>query len=285
MERNPFELQVRVHGKPVREYHHEGRVFIEGRKGSDFVLRIQNKSFKRILAIPTVDGLSVMDGKEASYDSGGYVIDPFGFINIPGWRLDDDEVAKFFFSKLGASYAAKMDKPTNVGVIACAIFTEKVRPPTMTCFYNTSDLYKGGGGGATFDFDSAPFTYTSHSSAAPIGSRGVVNVNSCHVGEQPTNGTLWQKGTAKGVGEANEISDEMEAQNLGTGFGQRQGHRVTTVTFERASEKPEAVLELNYDDREGLQRRGVNLSKKGVVGVPNPFPAQRGCTPPRGWNG
>jgi hypothetical protein len=277
MERNSFELQVRVHGKPVREYHHEGRVFIEGRKSSDFVLRINNKSFRRILAVPTVDGLSVMDGKEASYDSGGYVIDPFGYINIPGWRLDDDQVAKFFFAKQQAAYAAKMDKPTNIGVIACAIFTEKEKPPTLTYFYNQSGI-GGIGGGATFD--SAPFTYTSHS-AAPIGSRGVVNVNCCHTVEQPT-AQDWQMQQ----GEANEICDDhLEAQNLGTGFGKRQGHRVTTVTFERASETPEAVLELNYDDREGLQRRGVNLSKKGVVGVPNPFPAQRGCMPPRGWNG
>jgi len=252
MQRKQFELQVRVHGRPVREYLHEGRVYIEGRKGTDFTLRIANPTDRRILAVPTVDGLSVMDGQEGSFDSGGYVIDPFGHMNIPGWRLDDDQVAQFFFSKQGASYASKMGKPLNVGVIACAIFLEKYVPSIiLTSCYHVHTPYRGG--------ESPNWTYTCDAS-----------------------NDISLSNTSGSVG---EVSDRLEAQNLGTGFGKKQDHRVTTVTFERASETPEAVLELFYDDREGLQRRGVDLSKKPVVAVPKGFPAQKGCQPPAGWRG
>jgi len=55
---NPsFQLEVLVHGKPVRFYHHEGNDFIEGRKGSEFTLRVHNKSPRRVEAVISVEGI------------------------------------------------------------------------------------------------------------------------------------------------------------------------------------------------------------------------------------
>lgn len=120
-------MEVLVHGQAVKEYpHHDGKTYIEGRQGSEFTLRVRNNTWEKILAVVSVDGLSVMNGKTASFDSGGYVISPYGYVDIKGWRLDNREVAKFFFSHLEASYAAQMDKPQNVGVIGCAIFKKKI---------------------------------------------------------------------------------------------------------------------------------------------------------------
>ena len=127
-------FSVVVHGKDVREILHNGSTFIEGRLGSQSSLRISNNSPERVLAVITVDGLSIMNGKEGNFNSGGYVIQPWSVTDIPGWRLDNDRVARFFFSTLDQSYAAQMDKPTNVGVIGCAIFNEPSRPVVRPLF-------------------------------------------------------------------------------------------------------------------------------------------------------
>jgi hypothetical protein len=124
MEKSIASVEVRVNGRPLREYLHKGEYWMEGRKGSDFTIRVRNKTWQRALAIVSIDGLSVMDGKEASYDSGGYVIEPNGYIDIPGWRLNDRRVAKFVFGKSAKSYAAKKDKSSNIGIIGCAMFLE-----------------------------------------------------------------------------------------------------------------------------------------------------------------
>ena len=97
MDRNYLALEVRVNGRKLREYQHEGQIWVEGRKNSDFKIRLRNDGFCRVMAVPSIDGLSVMDGEPASYTSGGYIIDPRGHIDVPGWHLDDDRIAKFRF--------------------------------------------------------------------------------------------------------------------------------------------------------------------------------------------
>jgi hypothetical protein len=124
MIRGEYGLWVVSNGKPGREYEHNGTIWLEGDKGAEFTLRVRNGQAHRVLAVVSVDGLSVMNGKTASYKSGGYILEPHCSEDIPGWRLNLDEVARFFFATLGASYAAKMDKPANIGVIGCAFFTE-----------------------------------------------------------------------------------------------------------------------------------------------------------------
>ncbi len=132
MYKKDYTFQVLVHGTPVREHPHQGLVYIEGRTDSNFTLRVQNNTSERVLAVITVDGLSVMNGRQGSYDSGGYVIGPHSSVNIPGWRLDNDAVARFFFANYEQSYAAQMDRPTNIGVIGCAIFREMTFSPPVT---------------------------------------------------------------------------------------------------------------------------------------------------------
>ena len=120
-----YEFQVLVGGKPLTEYSHQRDVFVEGRKGNEYTLRVRNTSERKVLAVVSVDGLSVMDGKPASEDGGGYVIHPYSYVDIPGWRLNNDDVAKFVFAELPESYASQMGTPENIGVIGTVIFREK----------------------------------------------------------------------------------------------------------------------------------------------------------------
>ena len=54
MKRNSVELQVFVRGKPVTEYRNQGKVFVEGREGSEFELRVKNNLGHRVLIVPSV---------------------------------------------------------------------------------------------------------------------------------------------------------------------------------------------------------------------------------------
>lgn len=138
-------LEVRVHGRPVREYYHQDQIWIEGRRGSDFTLRLSNRRMGRILMVPSIDGLSIMDGKSASYDDRGYIIDGRGFVDVPGWRLNDSEVATFRFSTPPNSYAAQKGQPSNVGVIGCAVFEEMELPIIRTTHPRGPAVYSSSG--------------------------------------------------------------------------------------------------------------------------------------------
>jgi hypothetical protein len=48
-------------------------------------------------------------------------------VEIEGWRKSLQDVATFYFTSLGDSYAARTGRPDNVGVIGVALFHERVR--------------------------------------------------------------------------------------------------------------------------------------------------------------
>lgn len=247
-----FEVAVLVHNRRVREFTHDGEIYIEGRDGQSYKVRVINSSDRRILAVVSVDGLSVMDGKEARLRSGGYVIDPHGHIDIPGWRLDNSAVAKFVFGDADASYAAKMGKRTNIGVIGCAIFEEK-----PIAFKLTEDFWR--------EIQRRPIL--------PRRRPGVEPRIRYHGGfggdQQPLVIGAATEHLSSGV------------QNMGTGFGPKQDHKVVDVDFD-PQEKAATVFQIVYDTRDGLEARGVSL--KGPVKIAlNAFPGDKGCPPPAGW--
>jgi hypothetical protein len=296
MKENSFELDVRVHGHEVKEYLHEGKTYIEGREGSEFTLWVVNHTPKTVLAVVSVDGLSVMDGKDASFNSGGYVLKPYEKFEIPGWRLDLKNVAKFIFTVAGKSYAATSDKPKNVGVIGCAFFAQKELP--------LDEKYKKGITKIIEEhhhhypswpwvqpYPSQPIWLSSDSSEP----RGITfDINTTTVGTQEYKGltsetkcsTTKCSSTTKGceptsLVDNSELVENFIAQQVGTGFGQQASHEVNTVTFLR-EDNPMHVIEILYDSRESLVKRGVDLKPKAAVSVPQAFPGSF-CTPPTGW--
>ncbi len=202
----PYRLQILINGNPVRMYSgNEGKVCVEGRHGSNFTLRLHNDSGGRVLFVPSVDGLSVIDGKRANILSSGYVVEARGSVDIKGWRTSLEDVAQFQFGTLDKSYAAKMDQPNNVGVIGVVVFQEKPK----------------------FNFRFA--------------------LESRSMGDSGTFG-------AKGVG-----------QGMGTGFGEKVTDKARYTEFDR-QHTPTTVLEVYYDDREGLiANHGVSFRPEAAV--------------------
>jgi len=127
MQQGNVSVEVLVHGKPIREFPHNGETWVEGRKDSEYSLRVRNNTSKRVEVVMTVDGLSIMDGQPGDFNTRGYAIDAFQTVVIPGWRRSDDNVAKFVFAAVEESYAEKTGQAGNIGVIGCAVFEELIQ--------------------------------------------------------------------------------------------------------------------------------------------------------------
>jgi hypothetical protein len=125
MQLGSYALNVLVNGRPCREYGYDGRTYVVGRLGADFTVRLSNRTAYRAKAVLAIDGLSAIDGKPAARNGAGYILDPFGTLDVPGWRLSDDAVARFVFKDPQDSYAQAKGAAENVGVIAAAFYEEE----------------------------------------------------------------------------------------------------------------------------------------------------------------
>jgi hypothetical protein len=119
------DLYDRSERRALEVHHHRGRQYVVGRPGNEYAIRIRNCSDRRVLAVVSVDGVNVVSGETAAPDQAGYVIDPYGYVTIEGWRKDLDRTAAFYFSDPGDAYAARTGRPDDLGVIGVALFRER----------------------------------------------------------------------------------------------------------------------------------------------------------------
>ena len=118
----------RTAGSALTVYEKDGRRYVVGAPGNEYAVRIRNCTGQRILAVASVDGVNVITGDTASPEQSGYVIEPWGSVEIAGWRKSMSHTAAFFFTDLGSSYAARTGRPFDVGVIGVAVFAERIEP-------------------------------------------------------------------------------------------------------------------------------------------------------------
>jgi hypothetical protein len=98
-----------------------------GQPGNEYQVTVRNRGGEDVLAVVSVDGVNVLTGQTAAASQGGYVVGRWGSVDIKGWRKSLGEVASFYFTSLGDSYAARTDRPGNVGVIGVALFRRAPR--------------------------------------------------------------------------------------------------------------------------------------------------------------
>ena len=267
---NGFELSVLVNGIRLPEYLYSGNFYVEGREGYEFEVKIKNNTHKRILAVPSIDGRSVMNGELASADSTGYVIAPRSEYSIKGWRRDNDNTAKFIFSK--TSYAERIgDSGVNNGVIGVLIYDEK--PPVYI----------------------QPLAYTSYVKCAGTPH---LSYNACKIGASGSFGALGNKSISdapRGIapmGDAVLCSNSMDMGaasavvttgfSLGTDYGREVTDKVKTTTFDRGVLSGE--FNLFYAPLESLIAWGIDIKTPQPTVLPQPF-GSSGCPAPVGWSG
>lgn len=305
MQKASYELEVLVNGKPLREYIHEHKVYIEGRKQTSFSLRLRNNTGERKLFVPTIDGLSVMNGKEGSFDSSGYVLEPNSGTIIKGWRTSDRQVAEFFFSSPDKSYGKKMQRGDNLGVIGVAVFSEKSKTPKITygrienhttgvhhnrCYqYWCTTCGRNHWSCGSCPMTSQTVTYTYNTNTGPMNSSltstsGNYNLNA--LSSTPLQGSVPQSLYCSSAEPSANVSftgatsrSHEPKQEIGTGFGLYMQSEVISVDFER-KDAPDEILTIYYNTRAQLEALGVDLSRRVQYIAPQAFPGQY-CEPPK----
>ena len=121
----------RATGRDLPVYWHEGRAYVVGRPGNEYQINVRNRRGEDLLAVVSVDGVNVLSGESANVRQAGYILSPGARMDVRGWRKSLDEIAAFYFTSLGDSYASRTGRPDNVGVIGVAVFPRKQRivPP------------------------------------------------------------------------------------------------------------------------------------------------------------
>lgn len=264
MTKGNYEVEVLVNGTPVKEYFKDGSVYIEGRKKAKFSIRIRNNSSSRKLFVPTVDGLSVMNGEHGGFDSSGYIVNAHSSITIDGWRTSDKDVAQFYFTNPGDSYAEKTDKGGNLGVIGCAVFCEKIQPITFT--------YASGNG--TGIFPANPLYDPFNNEKYPRWYAGSSTTTANCLNASATSANFYSERSERTI----ELSS-LKAQDIGTGFGESKKSEVISVSFDRES-NPDQVFTVYYNTREQLEKQGIDFNSRPQYITPSAFPAQY-CKPPK----
>jgi len=276
MQVNQFELQVLAGGHPVREYGHLGKSYVEGRRSQPFTLKFRNHYACRVLVVPSIDGISTLDGKPATAQSRGYVVAGYSSIEIKGWKTSLDDTAEFIFTDKSRSYAGQTAGDANSGVIGLIVFAEHVPPPPMTIVNNPPPIhyhhhhypewpiYRW-----YYTSTTTPLEGTYCCSTGADSSIGDVK-RSCATGDQVA--------AAINTSMASAPNSDAPDFNLGTGWGKQIVDRVIETEFQRGLQL--ALLEIFYSDEAGLLRAGIQLTKGPVVS--KAFPQSFGgfCVPP-----
>lgn len=266
MEKKNVGFSVLVNGKPIKEYTHKCKTYVEGRHKSEFTLRLTNNTSERKLFVISVDGLSIMDGEKASIESNGYIVNAYQEVDIPGWRLDSEEVAKFFFTvkEQEESYAEQTGhSDKNTGVIGLRVYNEE-RPRTpMPYWHRGTEQWRDWPyrqPRETYSDDRFPnIRFGATRSANIIGSGAEATLS--------------------------DFDLDALSEELGTGFGDATDFSTQSVNFNKGTLHMETAI--FYDTLRGLKARGVPIEKpkrSKIHKEANPFPGDTfGCTPPNDW--
>lgn len=112
-------------GRVLPTFRHRGRTYVLGELGQRYLVRVTNGSATRAEVVVSVDGRDVVDGRPASLERRGYVVEAHGQVTIDGYRLSESSVAAFRFGSVPRSYAARKGDARDVGVIGVAVFPER----------------------------------------------------------------------------------------------------------------------------------------------------------------
>lgn len=111
-------------GRILPLYRDGQRYFLAANDGQSYQLRYSNTSQQTFEIVASVDGLDVLDGRQASRSKSGYVLRPYSSFAIEGFRKSNSSVASFTFSKPQDSYAANSSSGSiqNTGVIGTVVY-------------------------------------------------------------------------------------------------------------------------------------------------------------------
>lgn len=271
MNQNGIELQVCADGKPVREYGHEGHLFVEGRKGSAFTLKIRNSRPERANIVVLVDGINVVTG--GSELTKGYVVSGLSSYEIQGWRTSLNDVSTFVFKDKKGSYAAVTTGTAKMcGLISVTAYSEKKKEIVKErIVHHWNEVH------VPYPVPVYPRPYyppywygvAYSATSGPVGKSG----NQGSVGEQllsSCSAMFSADASIRSLDTTSEISATagnncgakgatLNALSLGAAWGPQKADSVSEVEF--TNDLRIATMELYYTDAKGLKKLGIDTKK------------------------
>ena len=288
-----FDINITVNGNRCKQYHHQGKTFIQANPGSEYVIEIKNNQHKRILAVGSVDGLNVLSGKTASESDSGYIVGAYSAEKIKGFRFSDDEWAlfKFGYKMNGNTYAQSKEDGSekNCGVIGMRLFYEKEIPQSITWinnmqpYYDNQPHYYGGlnpnSWGSTGTLQNVNSFYCCNSNIT----YGTAQNYSCG---SPTRSAKTYKNSTEDssitMDFCSSTLQDIKGFDVGTEWGKKERSKVKTVEFERGVLAQS--FDIYYASRESLIQMGIPLENNLQVNLPQSFP-EKYAKPPKNWVG
>jgi hypothetical protein len=155
-------IAIVVDGVERPEYSGGGAVYIEALRGRSYAVRLINPTPERVAVALSVDGLNSIDARHTDgFSASKWVLGPYETTEIAGWQVSDSTARRFVFTGERGSYAAKLGRTANIGVIEAifyrerrprdyGMFEKKERAPSSAAAAPPSDDYAGTGmGGRT----------------------------------------------------------------------------------------------------------------------------------------
>ena len=274
-------------GTALPTFRDQGATYVLGEPGERYNIRVYNPTGERIEAVVTVDGRDAVSGDVGDYVSQrGYLIEPWGSLVVEGFRRSLDEVAAFRFSGRGQSYSALRGTPQHVGVIGVAVFPEKLRPPPPAPVWRPRRRYLPE---SEYRSEKSDVDQRSPAPSAPRAANGAGDGAAAPRAKDSSaearRGAWDDEAPRKSKGGSYGPGASPRPSNIGTEYGESESSSVVEVAFERRSpSNPAAILSVRYDDYDGLQARGIDLSSLGYAyrddAEPQPFPYSRRFAPP-----
>ena len=211
------DVEILVDGAPQARYAHNGRWYVEARKGREYAIRLRNPYGVRVAVALSVDGLNTIDARETTAaDARKWVLGPYETVTISGWQTSQLEARRFEFTTEARSYGQALGKTANLGVISAVFFKERV-PLSLLRSDSSSDV---------------------------AGRQAPAPESSSPANQAAAAGAL--AGTDK------KARDEYAA----TGMGRQTGHAVTQVWLD-LEDAPVQTVNIRYEFRPQLVRLGI----------------------------
>lgn len=289
-------LSILVNSRPIDEYYDaQGEKYVEGRRGKPYVIRYENQSNEREKIVVSVDGLNVMTG-DATWDK-AYVVEPHGKIDIPGWRKNSGECAAFEFSSVKGSYNNHNENAdiNNVGVIGCKVYKEKkvLKWPEKKEVhhyhydYHWPRHYWNGWPPSYYNITYTPDLNTYGGVGSSMGSVSMTASGMTHNAAEQKTFTAQNCASPGILRSANFVDPnqnfvgllDVEPQSLGTAWGDSVEFKTETVHYDFETIPCQTIV-MYYDERRGLERRGVDLRQPIYRERPKPQAFPDGCPSP-----
>ena len=220
--RAPYEVEVLVGGRPLDALYGRGRRYVEAVEGAEYELVLRNPSSARVAVAVSVDGLNTIDARRtSSWEASKWVIEPYGSIRLTGWQMSSRHARRFYFTTERDSYAARLGRAADLGVITAVFYRELApRPHPVT----PPPVYREG--------------REPHSRSE---------------GESQDNSAPQARMKSRGGVTAMPRPDD---EHAATGIGRPVDHHVTWVSMD-LDRRPAAELTIRYEYRDALVRLGL----------------------------